>query len=177
LNQTFLAGVRAAILLAMPSITALLHTCNDSRILGRALETLYPCDEILIIDDGSRDSTLRIAHEYGARVIEFSRDDPPNHFLQHAHSDSLLCLEPRESLSEALAASLYEWKSVQDPGPANTVGLFLREETAHGWIDQPIPLMRLVPKTWNRWQGWLPIQDSPTANLEGPLLRFLTASK
>ena len=31
----------------MPPITALLHTKNDSLGLGRALETLLPCSEIL----------------------------------------------------------------------------------------------------------------------------------
>ncbi len=52
----------------MPPITAFLHTHNDARHLGRALESLRPCDEILIIDHGSTDSTLRVAREYGAAI-------------------------------------------------------------------------------------------------------------
>ena len=47
----------------MPSITALLHTENDALRLGRALETLYTCDDILIVDYGSRDATVRVARE------------------------------------------------------------------------------------------------------------------
>ena len=54
----------------MTSITALLHTKNDALRLGRALETLYACDDILIVDHGSRDATVRVAREYGARVVD-----------------------------------------------------------------------------------------------------------
>ena len=53
----------------MTSITALLHTHNDALRLGRALETVYACDDILIVDHGSEDSTVRVARDYGARVM------------------------------------------------------------------------------------------------------------
>jgi glycosyltransferase involved in cell wall biosynthesis len=154
----------------MPRLSALLHTFNDAMILGRALETLYPCDEILIVDHGSRDATLHVAHEYGARTIPFSADIPPGQFLQFTHSDWILCLEPRESLTEALAASLFEWKLGNER--AQVFNIFLREESTEGWIDLPAPQTRLVPKTWSRWQGWLPAHDPSASSLEGRLLRF-----
>ena len=53
----------------MPPITALLHTKNDGLRLGRALEMLLPCAEILIVDHHSADATRRIAREYGARIV------------------------------------------------------------------------------------------------------------
>ena len=56
----------------MPPITGL-QTHNDARHLGRALESLRPCDEILILDRGSTDHTLRVAREYGATI---SNSDP-----------------------------------------------------------------------------------------------------
>jgi len=45
----------------MREITAVLHTQDDALRIGRCLETLYPCDGILIIDHGSKDGTLRVA--------------------------------------------------------------------------------------------------------------------
>ena len=48
----------------MPSITALIHTSNDALRLGRLLETLYPCDTIVVVDHRSQDKTLRLAREY-----------------------------------------------------------------------------------------------------------------
>ena len=41
--------------------------------------------------------------------------------------------DPRESLTEALAASLFEWKS--EPPRACAIAFFLREETNAGWIE------------------------------------------
>lgn len=156
----------------MPAVTALLHTENDALRLGRALETLRPCDEIIVVDHGSRDATLRIAREYGARIVEAQQDASPGYYLRSARCDWILCLEPRESLTEALEATLLEWKSVPAArGPAFSV--FLREETPKGWLDVPTPQTRLVPRTWACWQGVLPVHERSALALEGELLRFL----
>ncbi|MGA8432968.1 MAG: hypothetical protein WB729_24310 [Candidatus Sulfotelmatobacter sp.] len=159
----------------MPSITTLLHTFNHGLMLGRALETLYPCDEILIVDHGSYDDTVRVAHEYGARVISLPPDALPSSWLQAASSDWILCLEPRESLTEALAASLYEWK-LDEAGEgtrARACSLSLREETATGWRNLPNRETRLVEKNWSQWRGWLPAYDPSAKMLDGPVLRFM----
>src|ERR1017187_2518557 len=52
----------------MPRITALLHTHNDAFRLGRALDSLRPCDEVLVIDDRSEDDTSKVAREHGATL-------------------------------------------------------------------------------------------------------------
>jgi len=158
----------------MPPITALLHTCNDALRLGRSLETLFPCDEIVVVDHGSHDATLRTAREYGARIIAAEPGIPLGHYLQLAHYDWIFCLEPRESLAEGLWASLLEWKPVR-PGQEDVVAfsVFLREETPEGWLDLPEHQTRLVPRDWNRWQGFLPALEPAAVALEGELLRFL----
>ncbi len=160
----------------MPLISALLHTRNDALRLGRALETLYPCDEILVVDHGSRDATVRVAHEYGARVVAAKPGAPPGHYARSVGPGWILCLDPRESLTESLAASLFEWKSESLPaGPSNTIpfSVFLREETAAGWIEIPHPQTRLVPRNWERWEGRLPAFEPSATPLEGELLRFV----
>lgn len=100
----------------MTSITVLLHTFNHALQLGRALETLYPCDEILIVDHHSQDATLHIAREYGARILQASSNCTPDQYWRRASFDWILCLQPDESLTEALAASLYEWKCTRTVG-------------------------------------------------------------
>lgn len=157
----------------MTSITAVLHTSNDARQLGRALETLYPCDETLIIDHHSHDATVSIAREYGARVIESRDDATPSDYWQQAGTEWILCLEARESLTEALAASLYEWKTAGSVENAHALNIYLQEESAKGWIELPTPETRLIPKTWTRWEGWLPAYDHSATTLEGALLRFM----
>jgi cellulose synthase/poly-beta-1,6-N-acetylglucosamine synthase-like glycosyltransferase len=158
----------------MPSITALLHTENDGLRLGRALETLYPCDEIIVIDHGSRDGTVQVARDYGARVLSATPEASVLHYLRSVGPGWILSLDARESLSESLAASLYEWKSLHRTSPAaSAFAVFLREETAEGWIESPLPQTRLVPATWTHWNGNLPSHDADALALEGELLRFV----
>jgi glycosyltransferase involved in cell wall biosynthesis len=159
----------------MPGITAFLHVTDDALRLGRTLETLRPCDEILIVDGGSRDSTVRIAREYGAHVCPLQPGAAPNQYLQHARQEWILCLEPGESLTEGLEASLFEWKSTRPDSTGNLTAfsVFLREETAEGWSELPAPQVRLVPRNWARWQAWLPAATASATILEGKLLRFL----
>jgi glycosyltransferase involved in cell wall biosynthesis len=159
----------------MPSITALLHTENDALRLGRALETLYACDDILIVDHGSRDSTVRVAREYGARVVDATAEFSSQEYLRFARAGWILNLDPCESLTEQLAASLFEWKSEspQDWNSAPAFSVFLREETAHGWREVPTAQTRLVPGEWNSWKGRFPAREPSARALEGELLRFV----
>jgi glycosyltransferase involved in cell wall biosynthesis len=176
----------------MPSITALLHTHNDAMRLGRCLETLYPCDEIMIIDHESTDATVHIGREYGAKIIPSEmRGQPPPAVLRSKaplpryktpetltpDSTWILCLDPRESISESLAASLFELKS-QPAEASQPYSVFLREETAEGWLQHPTAQTRLVPQTWNDWREWNDgngnlSQAASALVLEGELLRFV----
>jgi hypothetical protein len=157
----------------MVSITALLHTENDALRLGRALETLYACDDILIVDHGSRDATVQLAHQYGAKVVSARPGAAPVDYLQPATAGWILCLDPHESLTEKLAASLFEWKSEVIQADAPAFSVFLREETAEGWLDVPAPETRLVPITWKSWKGRFPAREPAAVTLEGELLRFV----
>jgi glycosyltransferase involved in cell wall biosynthesis len=164
----------------MPTITALLHTHNDAVRLGRCLETLYPCDEIVIVDHGSDDGTIQLAREYGALVIMANGDSSMKEeasviqYAALAPSAWILALDPRESVSEALAASLYELKSGSvGTFSASALSVFLREETLSGWIRHPAPQARVVASNWTSWQGTLPASQSSGPVLEGELLRFV----
>jgi glycosyltransferase involved in cell wall biosynthesis len=165
----------------MAFITALLFTQNDALRLGRALETLYACDELVVVDHGSRDATVRVAREYGAHVVDARPGPSPADYVRSCNSDSaepawILCLDPRESLTEKLAASLFEWKSELVRGEAAAApafSVFLREETAEGWVEVPTAQTRLVPLMWNSWRGAMPVQEPAAIALEGELLRFV----
>jgi len=161
----------------MRRITALLQTRNDALRLGRCLETLYPCDEILIVDHGSRDGTVQVAREYGARLIRGVGGARTEQYVQSALGSAavpwLLCLDPRESLTESLAASLYEWKTASVENGVRAFSVFLREETAYGWIAVPVAQTRLVRADWTRWEGTFPLADEFAQALEGELLRFV----
>jgi hypothetical protein len=156
----------------MPLITAILHTCNDELRLGRALQTLLPCDQILIIDHGSTDASLRIAREYAASIRVVTEEAPAD-LLRFVRYDWVLVLQPSESVSEPLEAALFDWKFSPPPDldriPA--FSLAVREQTHEGWVALGAST-RLVPRTWNRWEGLLPANHRQAKVLTGELLRF-----
>lgn len=158
----------------MPPITALLHTRNDALRLGRALETLLPCAEILIVDHGSNDATHRIAHQYGARIVGATRDAEVQNYLDLARNDWIFCLEPRESLTESLQVSLFEWSALplQRAAGASGFSLHLREQVGNVWQDSSTPEVRLVPRNWTRWSREFPSYEPSAILLQGELLRF-----
>jgi hypothetical protein len=158
----------------MLSLTALLHTNNDALRLARCLETLYPCDHILIVDHHSQDATVQIAREYGAEIVVATPESAANHYAKSPAPGWILALDPHESLTEGLAASLFELKSEWKHRPVtpSAYSVLLREETADGWIEHPAAQTLLVPQTWCHWSGVLPAHDSSAIPLPGELLRF-----
>ena len=155
----------------MPKITALLHTHNDALRLGRALDSLRPCDEVLIIDDNSEDETVRIGHENGAHIKPSIPGVTQGAYAMDASNDWILCLLPTEALSEELEASLLEWKN-QDPDETLACcKLTLREQNETGW--HPLePEVRLINRKLLNWVGELPPMQRCEVTLEGDLLRF-----
>jgi hypothetical protein len=158
----------------MPPITALLHTRNDALRLGRALETLLPCTEILIVDHGSIDGTGRIARQYGACIVGAARDAGPRNYLDLAGNDWILCLDPRESLTESLQVSLFEWSALPPQSVAGASAFFihLREQVGDAGTDLLTPEVRLIPHNWTLWCGQLPAYHPSAIALQGELLRF-----
>jgi hypothetical protein len=92
-----------------------------------------------------------------------------------AQHDWLLLLDPTESITEGLEATLFEWRirPLEEVQTIPACSISVRRETASGWSDGR-PETRLIPKTWNRWVGVMPASDPQALLLPGELLRFLT---
>ena len=159
----------------MPPITALLHTANDALRLGRTLEMLLPCSEILIVDHHSADATGRVARQYGARIFCAGSPEIANLYLDLARHDWILCMKPGESINENLQASLFEWSALPDGSDtADHPGFSVRvrEQTGEHWLELPAPETRLIPRGWTLWAGHLPATTPSAVPLAGDLLRF-----
>lgn len=58
------------------TITGVVLTLNEEANLGKALQSLTWCDDILVLDSGSTDNTAAIAASYGARFIQHIQPPP-----------------------------------------------------------------------------------------------------
>ena len=131
---------------------------------------LFACDEIVIIDHESDDRTTAVAREYGARVVKANEGISPASVV---YGEWVFSLDPRESMTESLGASLFEWKLEAVPANAQAFSVYRREETIDGWIQNPLAQTRLVRADWDRWAGNFPQPDASAVVLEGELLRFI----
>jgi glycosyltransferase involved in cell wall biosynthesis len=157
----------------MPPITALLHTFNDELRLGRGLETLFPCAEIVVVDHHSIDLTLRIARRYGTRFVTAEDAKATTRYLNLASNNWILCLAASESITESLQATLLEWSSLEDEEVnANSFCIGVREQVGDAWHKRPMLETRLVPRNWHLWNGPLPRNNASSQPLEGELLRL-----
>ena len=66
-----LKQVRSGNSAALLPVTVIVATRNEARNLPRCLESLRNVGEIYVIDSQSTDSTVEIAKEYGANVVQF----------------------------------------------------------------------------------------------------------
>lgn len=167
---------------AMPKITALLHTYNDAPRIGRALDSLRACDEVLVIDHHSTDDTAKIARDHGATVKEGVPGVNPGVYAMDARHDWVLCLLPNEAVGEGLEASLVEWKDGKHEASDNSgkagdtakqcsFAVQVREESENGWKELDVHT-RLVNRKNINWSGHLPFDDPSAQLLPGHLLRF-----
>jgi glycosyltransferase involved in cell wall biosynthesis len=155
----------------MPKLTALLHTHNDALRLGRALDSLRPCDEVLLIDDSSADDTVKIAREHGATIRTSIPGVTLGAHAMDATNDWLLCICPNESLSDDLEASLFEWKNQEPRESVVCYKVSIREQNENGWRGLA-PQVRLVNRGFVSWVGEMPPDQQCDASLAGDLLRF-----
>jgi hypothetical protein len=157
--------------LLMSGITAILHTHNDELRIARAIESLRPCDEVLVIDHSSSDDTCLVARQFGARVIAApATETMKNSYPKEAQNDWIFCLLPTEAVSEGLEASLWEWK-LTAPAAETAFSVSISEEALGGWVQHPAEA-RLAHRQHARWDGWKPLTEGVPRVLDGYLTRL-----
>lgn len=98
----------------LQSIAGVVLTLNEEQDLARALASLSWCDELLVVDSGSTDSTHSVATQFGAQFIQHIQEPPflitdqRNWSLNHAGltSDWVIFLDADEEVSPQLAAQI-----------------------------------------------------------------------
>lgn len=95
-------------------ISVVINTYNASKFLARVLDTVKGFDEIVVCDMESTDDTVRIAQDYGCKVVTFPKGDcvsaePARTFaIQSASCKWVLVIDADELVTPELKDYLYE---------------------------------------------------------------------
>jgi glycosyltransferase involved in cell wall biosynthesis len=157
--------------MARTNISALIHACDNARSLGRALDSLRPCDEVIVVDHGSKDDTVEIAREHGAKVIKAVPGVNRGVYAQDARNEWILCLLPQEAVAEELEASLFEWSEADQNADQMGFKMAVREQNGAGWKSLDAE-MRLANRKQVNWIGELPPTIPELPVLAGHILRI-----
>jgi glycosyltransferase involved in cell wall biosynthesis len=93
----------------MPELSGIVITLNEAANIGACLDSIAFCDERIVVDCGSTDSTVEIARQKGARVElrEWQGYGPQkNYALSLASGTWVLSLDADERVSAELAAAI-----------------------------------------------------------------------
>ncbi len=85
------------------TVSACIMVKNEEEMLSGCLDSLRDwVDEIVVVDTGSTDKTVEIAHSYGAKIYhhpwENSFSEARNHTLEHAACDWILVIDADERM-------------------------------------------------------------------------------
>ncbi len=97
-------------------ITAIIKTKNADRTLCNILESIKFVDEIIAVDDNSKDDTIEILKEYKAKIIYYSYNElnqALNQALEEASGDWILVVNQDEIVPSNLAFELKKY--IQKP--------------------------------------------------------------
>lgn len=123
------------------TISLCMISLNEEAFIGRALKNVSPyVDEIIVVDGGSTDKTVKIAKEFGARVFykkwanDFAKQR--NYSLKKATKDWILVMDCDEYYEKKLLADLiYLTKNNLDLD----VFLFARKNYIDGKLTENYP--------------------------------------
>ncbi len=169
----------------MPAISATIITRNEAANIARAIRSLDCADEILVVDSGSTDETVKIAAELGARTVTHPWEGfaaQKNFAVREASHDWVLSLDADEELNDEARAAIREWKQVTPQAGAYRFARraqYLGRWILHsGWY--PDWKIRLFHRHKARWTGEYVhesvVADGPAETLGGEILHYTCGS-
>ena len=167
--------------MSRPTVSAVVICQDEERHIGECLDSLAWCDERIVVDSGSRDSTLDIVKERGA--VALHHDWPgyvaqKNWALEQATSDWVLSLDADERCTEGLHRAI----EAALEGGVRENGFAVRRHVHYlgRWIDHggwfPDWKIRLVRRGHAHWGGVDPHDKlrvrGGEARLDGELVHY-----
>lgn len=147
------------------NITTVILTRNEEERIGKCIDCLGWCNEIIIIDDCSEDNTVKIAKDRGVVVYKRKLNNDfgsqRNFGLSKAKNDWVLFIDADEITSSTLIEDIVR-RVKEERFSAFCISrkeVFLNkplccsDKPIWDWSFGPIKLIRLVKKGTGKWQG------------------------
>lgn len=147
----------------MPSIAGVVLTLNEEERLSKALSSLSFCDELIVVDSGSTDSTEQIASLHGANFVRhiqqghFSITEQRNWIIDSGiiNSEWILFLDADEEIGGLLKTNLL--RTITDPTSESVYLMTPRYWFLGKWLKRtqgyPNWHPRLLRQGYARFQG------------------------
>lgn len=167
----------------MIKLSAIILAKNEETMIKDCLKSVSFCDEIIMIDSGSKDKTVAIAKEKGVRVYEELSADfaaKRNLGLSMAKGEWVLYIDADERISEALASEIAKSVEQSAKGKFGEIAIYKLRRKNFYLGDHPWPqieeMERLFKKeALKKWHGALhesPVYVGEVGLLNGELLHY-----
>ncbi len=162
-------------------ITGNIITLNEQHNIKACIESLQSvCDEIVVVDSHSSDSTVEIAKELGAKVIlqPYLGDGPQkNIVLIHAEHEWILSIDADERLDDEMIAEIKKVK--QKKTHADAYSFKRKNYIGNRWIEHcgwyPDVCVRLYNKNRARFKdvaGHSSVEAKNVIQLQGNIIHY-----
>jgi len=167
-------------------LSAIVLTQNSEKTLDRCLASLSFCDEIIVGDDNSTDSTQTVAQKYTKKIVQHTFQDDfsaqRNWIMGQASHDWIIFIDSDEVVSLELQAEI---KTLHLEHSLETtcyrikrVDVFMGEKLSHGELAGAAQkgIIRLMRKATGSWKGvvheeWVPAAGE-TGTLQNKLMHY-----
>lgn len=124
-------------------ISVVICTLNEENKIGTCLESVRWADEIVVVDDGSTDDTLKIVRKFTDKIYHHKSVgyvEPTRNFaISKATGNWILVLDADEQVSKSLSDKLIEISSLE----TETIGVSISRKN-------------IIFGKWIRHTGWWP---------------------
>ena len=135
----------------MSKLTVIILAKNEEQNIVDCINSAKFADDILVIDDFSKDRTVTLAQELGARVIQHGLDgsweQQKNFAIKESQGEWIFFLDADERISEELAKSMQD--AINNPEKGSYLvqreNKFHHNEATHG-VLRPDWVLRLCPR-------------------------------
>ncbi len=125
-----------------PKISVVVCTYNDEDKIARCLDSVSFADEIVVVDDGSRDKTIELASKYTKNIFKHKSVgyvEPVRNFaISKATGDWILVVDSDEVIGEKLAKEIREFS----------------KETEFSFVE--VPRKNIIFGKWMKASMWWP---------------------